>query len=104
MKKHLILPGLLAMVLCAGFGCSTSTAQKLNRLDLGMSQAQVKKILGNDYIAKASMTDTNGARLQMWEYTDKKTQDSYRVYFKDGQLAEWGTRGSLDFPTLTLPK
>jgi len=104
MKKYLVLPGLLAMVLCASYGCSTSTAQKLNRLDLGMSQAQVKKILGNDYIAKASMTDTNGARLQMWEYTDKKTQDAYRVYFKDGQLAEWGSRGSLDFPVLTLPK
>ena len=104
MKKYLVLPGLLAMVLCTNYGCSTSTAQKLNRLDLGMSQAQVKKILGNDYIAKASMTDTNGARLQMWEYTDKKTQDAYRVYFKDGQLAEWGSRGSLDFPVLTLPK
>ena len=104
MKKQILLHGLLAMVLCAGFGCSTSTAQRLNRLDLGMSQPQVKKILGDDYIAEASMTDTNGSRLQMWEYTDKKTQDTYRVYFKDGQLAQWGTRSSLDFPVLTLPK
>ncbi len=104
MKKNLVLLGLLAMILCAGFGCSTPMDQKLNKLDLGMSQAQVKKILGNNYIAKASMTDTNGSRLQLWEYTDKKTQDTYRVYFKDGQLAQWGTRGSLDFPALTLPK
>jgi hypothetical protein len=104
MKKQFVHFALLAMVLCASFGCSTSTAQKLNRLDLGMSQAQVKKILGDDYIAKASTTDNSGARLQMWEYTDKKTQEAYRVYFKDGQLAQWGTRGSLDFPTLNLPK
>jgi hypothetical protein len=104
MKRQLILPGLLAMVLCAGLGCSTSTAQRLNRLDLGMSQGQVKKILGDDYIAGASMTDTNGSRLQMWEYTDKKTQETYRVYFKDGQLAQWGTRSDLDFPVLNLPK
>jgi hypothetical protein len=104
MKKNLVHFGLLAMVLCASFGCSTTTAQKLNRLDLGMSQAQVKKILGDNYIAKASTTDPNGSRLQMWEYTDEKTQDAYRVYFKDGQLAQWGTQSKLDFPELTLPK
>ena len=104
MKKHLVHSGLLAVILCAVFGCSISTAQRLNRLDLGMSQAQVKKILGDNYIAKASMTDTNGSRLQLWEYTDPKTQDDFRVYFKDGQLAQWGPKGNQDFPVLTLPK
>lgn len=79
-------------------------SQKLNRLDLGMSPAQVKKVLGSDYVAKASTTDTNGFRLQMWEYTDKKTQDSYCIYFKDGQLALWGPRGRVDFPQLNLPR
>jgi hypothetical protein len=102
--KHLVGFGLLALFLCAGLGCSSSMSQKLNRLDLGMSPAQVKKILGNDYIAKASTTDTNGLRLQMWEYTDKKTQDIYCIYFKDGVLALWGPRGRVDFPQLNLPR
>jgi hypothetical protein len=53
--KLLFIPAVaLAVILCAGVGCSTSTAQRLNQLDLGMSQAQVKKILGDNYIAKAS--------------------------------------------------
>jgi len=104
MKKQLIHFGLLVMILCASFGCSTTTAQRLNRLELGMSPAQVKNILGNNYIAKASRTDATGARLEMWEYTDKKTKEAYRVYFKDSQLAQWGQRGNLDFPELNLPK
>ena len=104
MIKHLVCAGVLAVILGVGFGCATSTSKKLNRLELGMSEAQVRNVLGNDYIAKASMTDTNGARLQLWEYTDKKTQDVYRIYFKDGQLAEWGQRGNLEFPVLTVPK
>jgi hypothetical protein len=102
--KYLVLSGLLVLILCVSFGCSSSMSQKLNRLDLGMSPAQVKKVLGNDYIAKASTTDTNGLRLQMWEYTDKKTQDAYDIYFKDGVLALWGPRGRVDFPQLNLPK
>jgi hypothetical protein len=104
MKKHLLHLTLLAMVLCANFGCTTTTtAQKLNQLNLGMSQTDVTKILGDNYIVGAAMTDTNGARLQMWDYTDKKTQDEYRLYFKDGQLAQWGKKGATDFPMLNLP-
>ena len=104
MKKYLVLSGLLALVLCAGFGCSTTISKRLNRLDLGMAQTQVKRILGDNYIAEASMTDANGARLELWEYTDKKTGEAYRIYFKDGRLAQWGSRDSLEFPALNLPK
>ena len=103
-KKPLILFSLLASILCLGFGCSSSMSKRLNRLDLGMSEAQVKKVLGDNYIAKASTTDTNGSRLQLWEYTDKKTEDVYCVYFKDHQLALWGPHGRVDFPQLNLPK
>jgi len=104
MKKHLVQSCLLALVLCAGFGCSTPISKKLNRLDLGMSQQDVKRILGDDYIAKASTTDSEGARLQLWEYTDKKTQAAYRIYLKDGKLAQWGSPENMAFPTLNLPK
>jgi hypothetical protein len=104
MKKHLFRSGVPAMILCVIMGCSTSTAHRLNRLELGMSQTQVRKILVDNYIAKASKTDTNGSRLAMWEFTDKKTADAYRVYFKDNQLAQWGQGGNLEFPQLYLPK
>jgi hypothetical protein len=104
MTKHFAYSGLLALILCAAFGCSTTTAQRLNQLELGMSPAQVKKILGDNYIAGASETDANGSRLQLWEYTDKKTQETFRFYFKDGRLAEWGSPNNMTFPTLNLPK
>ena len=37
MNKHLVRINCLALVLGAGFGCSTSTAHRLNQLDLGMT-------------------------------------------------------------------
>ena len=104
MKTKHILSGILAVLFTVVVGCSTPTSQLLNQLELGMTQAQVKKILGNDYIAKASKTDANGALLQLWEYRDKKTEEAYRIYFKDGQIAQWGTQGKMDFPDLILPK
>ena len=85
-------------------GCSTPIAKRLNRLELGMTQAQAKKILGDDYVVKASRTDANGAMLQLWEFRDSKTEEAYNVYFKDGLLAQWGTPARMDFPELNLPK
>ncbi len=108
MKKIKTFPllggyGLLVLALL-GAGCSTPVAKKLNRLELGMTQAQAKKILGDEYIVKASRTDANGAMLQMWEFRDKKTEEAYSLYFKDGLLAQWGTPSKMDFPELILPK
>jgi hypothetical protein len=107
MKKHLIRLGFLALVICAGFGCSTTLTQQLNHLSLGMTQEQVKDILGDEYITTASTTDTSGAHLQLWEYTDssdRKNEHVYCVYFKDGKLAQWGEKGKVDFPVLNTPK
>ncbi len=79
-------------------------SKRLNRLELGMKPAQAKKILGDDYVVKASRTDANGATLQLWEYRDKKTEEAYSIYFKDGFLAQWGIPARQDFPELNLPK
>lgn len=108
MKKTRTFPllggyGLLLLALL-GAGCSTPISKRLNRLELGMTQAQAKKILGDEYIVKASRTDANGAMLQMWEFRDKKTEEAYSLYFKDGFLAQWGAPARMDFPELNLPK
>lgn len=94
---------LLSLLLMAA-GCSTPMAKRLNRLELGMTQAQVKKILGDDYVVKASRTDAKGSTLHLWEFRDKKTEENYCIYFKDGLLAQWGTPAKLDFPELILPR
>ena len=93
----------LILTLVAGVGCS-SFSKRLNRLELGMTTAQTKKILGDNYVVKASRTDASGATLQMWEFRDKKTEEAYSIYFKDGFLAQWGLPARQDFPELNLPK
>jgi hypothetical protein len=103
LKQPSVRIGIITLALCAVIGCATSMSHKLNRLQLGMGPGQVKKILGDDYIIKASKTDTNGSTLQMWQYTDTKTEEHFSLYFKDNQLAQWGTQGRLDFPDLTVP-
>lgn len=94
----------LAFTVMVVAGCSSSFSKRLNRLELGMTQPQAKKILGDNYVVKASRTDTNGATLQMWEFRDKKTEEAYHIYFKDGTLAQWGLPSRQDFPELNLPK
>lgn len=104
MKTRLLLVSLLAGLLVAIAGCSTPMAKRLNRLELGMTQAQAKKILGDNYTVKAARTDAAGATLLLWEFRDKKTEEVYALYFKDGLLAQWGTPAKMDFPELNLPK
>ncbi len=93
-----------AFILILGTGCASSFSKRLNRLELGMTAAQTKKILGDNYVVKASRTDASGATLQMWEFRDKKTEEAYSIYFKDGFLAQWGLPSRQDFPELNLPK
>ena len=103
MNKLLVRFGALAVALLVIVGCSTRLGRKMNRLELGMNGPQVKKILGDDFIVKAAKTTTNGSTLQLWEFTDKKTEATFQLYFKDGLLAQWGSRGQLEFPELNLP-
>jgi len=103
MKRQIRYAWSLILILLVA-GCSTPIAKRLNRLELGMTQAQAKKILGDEYIVKASRTDASGSTLQLWEFRDKKTEEVYALYFKDGLLAQWGTPAKMDFPELNLPK
>lgn len=104
MKRQTLCSYLLALLVLTIVGCSTPIHKRLNRLELGMTQPQAKKILGDDYIVKASRTDATGSTLQLWEFRDKKTEETYAIYFKDGLLAQWGTPAKMDFPELNLPK
>ena len=88
MKTKYILTAAFAVLFTAVLGCSTPIGKRLNRLESGMSQAQAKKILGDDYTVKAARTDANGATLLLWEDRDTKTEESYGIYFKDGLLAQ----------------
>lgn len=104
MNLRLLSGCIMAALIILSAGCSTPIHKRLNRLELGMTQAQAKKIVGDEYIVKASRTDASGSTLQLWEFRDKKTEENYALYFKDGLLAQWGTPAKMDFPELNLPK
>lgn len=105
MIKSLVVVACCAVFVASiGVGCSTAMAKKLNRLEIGMNQAQVKKVLGTDYVVKASKLDAEGAALQLWDFHDEDKAETYSLYFKDGILAQWGTPAKMAFPELNLPK
>jgi hypothetical protein len=103
-KTTLIATSCALLFAVIGVGCSTPMAKKLNRLEIGMNQAQVKKILGADYVVKASKLDADGAALQLWDFHDEDKAETYSLYFKDGILAQWGTPAKMAFAELNLPK
>ncbi len=83
----LVLFGVVAVFLAA---CSTMT-ENTQKLQLGMSTAQVKDVLGGDYTVKASKYAPDGQPMQVWEFKDQETHDTYWIYFKADRLVQWGT-------------
>lgn len=79
--------GALAFALAA---CSTMS-ENTQKLQLGMSTAQVKDILGGDYSTRASKYAADGQPVVVWEFKDPSTHDTYWAYFKGDRLVQWGT-------------
>jgi hypothetical protein len=74
--------------------CSAPITQRSQKLQQGMTQAQVKQILGTDYVVKATKPNAEGKTISLWEYMDGKG-NIYDLYFKDDSLVQWGTPSSL---------
>lgn len=66
-------------------------SESSQKLRLGMSVAQVKNTLGGDYRIRASKYSSDGQPIEVWEFQDPETHDSYWAYFKNGRLVQWGT-------------
>lgn len=89
----------LHLLLLAGLGLTfagcASFQQRLNRLDIGMSQAQVERILGRDYVSKAARVDADGSRVRLLEFNDRKANQVFWVFLRNERVVQWGTPESL---------
>ena len=89
-----------ALTIAAGamllVGCATSLVERSRDLSLGMSQGEVTAVMGRDYEVTGMRVSPDGTEMALWEYRDEDEGRSYKVFFKDGILTEWGTGKALD--------
>lgn len=89
-----------AFILILGTGCASSFSKRLNRLELGMTAAQTKKILGDNYVVKASRTDASGATLQM-SFATRKPRKPTASTSRRGSSHSGDYRPARIFPSST---
>ncbi|RKY37015.1 MAG: hypothetical protein DRP78_02175 [Candidatus Omnitrophota bacterium] len=84
-------------------GCAT-VGNGVNRLSINMHKNEVRALLGNNFVAKASKVDTEGNVLDLWEFTNETTHTTYQIFFLNDKVSQWGTREDLKkFPELHSP-
>ncbi len=74
---------LLALVACSSMDSRTK------KLQLGMSRAQVVKILGSDYTVAGAKKDADGSALEVLRFGEKKDPGLF-IYFNNDRLVQWG--------------
>ena len=50
-------------------GCATTAAHRFSELNLGMTKAEVRKILGDPYLFRGAVMKPDGSTQESWEYT-----------------------------------
>jgi hypothetical protein len=105
MTRHKPVKSLcLILLMLLVTGCA-SMGNRLNRMELCMTKQDVRQLLGNGFSARAAKVDAGGNVLDLWEYTDQNTKQSYRIYFLNDKVSQWGQRDELEsFPELHTPK
>jgi len=77
------------------------------RLQLGMTQREVEKVLGEKYKIVASRYSPEGQPMTVWEYQDSKEDPVYWIFLKNGKLVQWGTPATIralpDVQSMSLP-
>ncbi len=91
---HRMISISLAVVALALVSCAAPITQRSQKLQQGMTQAQVKRLLGNDYVVKATRPNSEGKVIALWEFMDN-AGNIYDLYFKDDSLVQWGNPASL---------
>lgn len=85
--------------------CSSSMQSKMQDLSFGMTQDQVRDVLGSDYEVVAASMNKEGKPVQGWKYQNSDKDPAYMVYFVNGKLAQWGNAAALQsIPDLGEPQ
>ena len=104
--KQLTITKTACLLLCFSLltGCASFGA-RLNRMEVSMTKQDVRELLGGGYNSRAAKVDGNGNVLDLWEYNDKATKQTYRIYFLNDKVSQWGHQQDLEaFPELYAPK
>ncbi|MDO9634490.1 MAG: hypothetical protein Q7J05_05515 [Paludibacter sp.] len=74
---------------CATFSAAIMTSTDMNKLELGMSEEQVTKILGSAYtIAEKRIEENN--KIEVLSYRDYYKDDEFYMFvFKNDKLEKW---------------
>ncbi len=96
----------ICMVVCTlslFTGCRTGFVhpmKKVERLQLGMSPAEVRDEIGRPYSIRSAKLFENEETTMIWEYWPpflSGNQSKIHVYFENGVMVQWGQPG--DFNT-----
>ncbi len=74
-------------------GCA-STESQAQKLQLGMTLADVTKLLGSDYTTVGARTEADGTPVSVIKYEIKRKEPLF-LYFRKDQLVQWGDTTAL---------
>jgi hypothetical protein len=75
-------------------GCA-SYEKRVNRLELGMNQAQVERLLGSNFTNKAARVEADGTQTRLLEFTHPRQSRTIWVFFRNERVVQWGSPESL---------
>ncbi len=82
-------------------GCSTPS-DHVNKVKLGMTGDDVRKVMGPPFDIRASKTYDTGETAEVWEYIapvfslsifSDKYDKTYWIFFENGKVVQWGVPG-----------
>jgi len=93
MKKSnvFILSAFVVLILssCSTFRVAMMTSSNMNKLELGMSKAQVTEILGKDYTFAEKRIEDNKLIEVLSFRNYYKNEEFYMFVFKNDKLEKW---------------
>ena len=99
MKKfRILLVGLCILTVFSQTGCALfcTSVKRLQDLEIGMTKAQVKQVIGEPSLARGAIKNKDGQLIEVWTYNLARPgcirPQTYLLRFQDSKLAQWGQR------------
>lgn len=91
----------MILVILVLSGCGTLTAKSMNKLSIGMSKAEVIRIMGSPTTTKADgntevLEYKRMADMQEWWTSRSSQRTNYWIVFENGELIKYGKAGDWD--------
>lgn len=87
---------LISGVLLGAVGCSSIPAKKISGVELGMTPSEVKDVMGEPTMVRASKVYDDGQTGTVWEYSPAWFEFNPRgfwITFRNERVVQWGEPG-----------